>query len=273
MCSSSSRQGSFGGRPHTTVKEMHCLSNVISVLQMYWMVSKPRDINSHIFTNLRMNVLESHFPKATQLIPGPGSELSRKVEDVIHWHSHCPLREHVWLSSVNGRCQGIQIKCCWSLLMKRSLSNGQMIFMTRGSSAIDPFMAIIFASCSFVFTSCPLCGNFDTSFQIYLQIIFLKIIMWPGINWASVLIASFLVMTHCKHGQELFVNFGRHEKGRRWGDRKPNPVPLVSQTCLGRLVSSAERIISMCSVSIFLASGLRGHLPTVCFVGAEVAVY
>lgn len=99
----------------------------------------------HKFTYFHkpQNVLESHFPRATQLIPGQGSELSLKVVDVIHWHSHCPLRERVWLSSVNERCQRIQIKWCWSPLMKWSLFNGQMIFMTRGRSAIDPFMATI----------------------------------------------------------------------------------------------------------------------------------
>lgn len=51
-----------------------------------------------------------------------------------------------------------------------------------------------------------------------------------------------------------------------------NPVPLASKTCLGHLVSSGEGILSVCSVCIFLASGLRDHLPTMCIVGAEVAV-
>lgn len=69
--------------------------------------------------------------------------------------------------------------------------------------------------------------------QIYLQIIFLKIITWLGINWAPVLIVSFLVMIHCKHGQELFVNFRRHEKGRRWGDRKPESCSFSLQNLPG----------------------------------------
>lgn len=51
-----------------------------------------------------------------------------------------------------------------------------------------------------------------------------------------------------------------------------NLVPLTSKTCLGHLLRSGEGIISVCFVCIFLASGLRDHLPTICFVRAEVAM-
>lgn len=44
-------------------------------------------------------------------------------------------------------------------------------------------------------------------------------------------------MIHCKHGQELFMNFRNHGKGRRWGDRKPESCSFNLQNLPG---SSAE---------------------------------
>lgn len=61
----------------------------------------------------------------------------------------------------------------------------------------------------------------------------------------------------------------RRGKGRGWGDRKPDSCPFSLQKLPG---SSGEGIISMCSVYILLASGLRNHLPTMCVMRATVAM-
>lgn len=76
-------------------------------------------------------------------------------------------------------------------------------------------------------------------------------------------IASFLVMIR---SVETVGNMVREEDGATGNQ---TPVTLAYKNLPG---SSGEGIISVCSVCIFMASVLREHQPTMCLVGAEVAM-
>lgn len=72
-------------------------------------------------------------------------------------------------------------------------------------------------SWSFVFASCPLCSDFGTcSPSLYTDTPF-KNHKVTGHKRASVLIASFLVMIHCKRGQEFSCELYESWKGKEMG--------------------------------------------------------